>query len=242
MTIEQGLAVVRSIENGLIVSCQAHDHSALNQPRVISAMAVAAQQNEAVGVRINGMRNIKAVRRTVDIPVIGIEKLSLPGYRVYITPTCDSVRRVCLAGADIIAMDFTHRKRPRGQSLAEIIKYAKQNLGAVIMADVATLEEGIRAAELGADLVATTLYGYTDTTQKCHGPAFEVLRDLVRQVKIPVVLEGWVQTPDEVRKAFDLGAYAVVVGSAITNIEWLVQRFVEATPRVQHRPRHSQVE
>jgi N-acylglucosamine-6-phosphate 2-epimerase len=111
-----------------------------------------------------------------------------------------------------------------------------------LMADVATLKDGIPAAELGADLVATTLYGYTDTTRKRHGPAFELLRDLVRQVKIPVVLEGWVRTPDEVRKAFDLGAYAVVVGTVITNIEWLVHRFVEATPRVQRRPRRSEVE
>ena len=103
------------------------------------------------------------------------------------------------------------------------------------MADVATAEEGLAAAELGADLVATTLHGYTRATSRCEGPAFDVLSQLVRQSRVPVILEGRVRSPADVRRAFDLGAYAVVVGTAITGVEWLVREFSAATMRSRQR-------
>ena len=177
------------------------------------------------------MRNIKAARRKVSIPIIGLEKLRLAGSAVYITPTFESVRRVQRAGADIIALDATSRRRPGSQYLEEIIREAKGRFGAVIMADVATLDEASRAAELGADLVATTLYGYTSSTRSRKEPAFDLVRDASCHLSIPVVLEGHVRKPEEVSKAFDCGAYAVVVGKAITDIEWLVGRFAAAVPK-----------
>jgi len=194
-------------------------------------MAQVAERHGAVGVRIDGVRNIKAASRKVSVPIIGIEKLRLAGSAVYITPTFESVRRVQGAGADIIALDATGRRRPGSQCLEEIIREAKRSFGAVIMADVATLDEASRAAELGADLVATTLYGYTSSTRSRQGPAFDLVRDASCHLSIPVVLEGHVRKPEEVSKAFDFGAYAVVVGKAITDIEWLVGRFAAAVPK-----------
>ena len=231
MRASRASSPARVLQRGLIVSCQADDSSVLNRPEIISAMAQAAQRQGAVGVRINGVRNIKAARRKVSIPIIGLEKLRLAGSAVYITPTFESVRRVQRAGADIIALDATSRRRPGSQYLEEIIREAKGRFGAVIMADVATLDEASRAAELGADLVATTLYGYTSSTRSRKEPAFDLVRDASCHLSIPVVLEGHVRKPEEVSKAFDCGAYAVVVGKAITDIEWLVGRFAAAVPK-----------
>ncbi len=223
------------LKNGLIVSCQPRVHSALDRPAFVAALAAVAEQQGAVAVRINGTRNIRTVHRAVQIPILGIEKINDPDSSVYITPTLESVRRVHRAGAQIIALDGTERPRPHHQSLAEIIDASKTRLDALIMADVATLRQGLEAARLGVDLVSTTLYGYTEETQHCQGPAFDLARQLVRQVDIPVILEGRVHEPEQVRKAFDLGVYAVVVGTAITSIEWLTQRFVAACPNGKSR-------
>ncbi|MBZ5702585.1 MAG: N-acetylmannosamine-6-phosphate 2-epimerase [Acidobacteriia bacterium] len=223
--------VIQALKNGVIVSCQAPEDSPINHPLVISAMALVAEQQGAVAVRINGARNIRAVRRRVKIPIIGIEKLRVPGCSVYITPHLASARRVLRAGADIIAMDFTGGQRPGGQSAGEIVQELKQRSNVVVMADVATLEQGRKAQELGADLVATTLFGYTETTKQFCGPGFKLLRDLVRELSVPIILEGRVRSAVDVQKGFDLGAHAIVAGTAVTDIEWLVRRLVAAVPR-----------
>lgn len=222
---------ISKLKNGLIVSCQAPPHSPLNQPNIIAAMARVAEQRGAVGVRINGGRNIRAVCQSVDIALIGIEKQQFDESPVYITPTWESVRRVYRAGADIIALDCTDRPRPGGQSLAKTIQRAREQFNVPLMADIATLEEGLAAVDLGVDLVATTLYGYTEETKAWRGPGFTLLDNLVRQAKVPVIVEGRIHTPEQLRQAFELGAHAVVVGTAITNLDWLVQRFIEETPR-----------
>jgi N-acylglucosamine-6-phosphate 2-epimerase len=219
------------LRNGLIVSCQPRPGSALDRANFIAALAGVAEKQGAVAVRIRGVRNIRAVCRTVKIPVLGIEKINDPASEVYITPTLESVRRVYRAGAQIIAMDATDRPRPRGQSLADIVAAARQNLDALLMADVATLRQGVEAARLGFDMIGTTLCGYTADTRNCKGPAFNLARQLVREVDIPVILEGHVHEPDQVRRAFDAGIYAVVVGTAITDFEWLSRRFIDVCPK-----------
>ena len=219
------------LKNGLIVSCQPRLTSALDHPRFVAALAIVAEGQGAVAVRIRGVRDIRAVRREVHIPVLGIEKIDDPQSEVYITPTIESVRRVHRAGAHIIAMDATQRPRPRGQSLASIVEAAKDDFNALLMADVATVQQGVEAARLGFDMVGTTLCGYTKETKHCKGPAFDLARKLVREVDVPVILEGRVHEPAHVRRAFDLGAFAVVVGTAITDIEWLSRRFIEACPK-----------
>lgn len=232
----------RKLKGGLIVSCQEPPVSPLSRPEIIAAMALTAEQQGALGTRIDGPENIQAVRQATRIPVIGIEKTRVEGSPVYITPTWECFQRVSRAGAGIVALDATARRRPRNESLEAIMQKAKKKLKAVIMADVATLSEGMRAAELGADLIATTLCGYTRETRHCTGPAFQLLEDLVGHVKLPIVLEGRVRNPEDLRRAFDLGAYAVVVGTAITHVAWLTRNFVEATPRFRRRRRSSEIE
>ncbi len=219
------------LKNGLIVSCQPRVNSALDRPGFVAAMAVTANEQGAVAVRIRGVPDIRSVCRVVHIPVLGIEKINDPESDVYITPTFESVQRVYRAGAQIIAMDATERPRPRHQSLASIVTAAKDNFDALLMADVATIRQGVEAQRLGFDMVGTTLCGYTEDTKQCSGPAFDLAGRLVREVDIPVILEGRVHEPEHVRKAFDLGVYAVVVGTAITDFEWLSRRFIEACPR-----------
>jgi N-acylglucosamine-6-phosphate 2-epimerase len=219
------------LKNGLIVSCQPRPGSALDRSQFVAAIAAIAEEQGAVAVRIRGVRDIRAVLRTVHVPVLGIEKINDPDSEVYITPTLDSVRRVHRAGAQIIAMDATERPRPRGQPLAEIVAAAKANFEVLLMADVATLRQGVEAARLGFDMVGTTLCGYTEGTRHCKGPAFDLARRLVREVDIPVILEGRVHEPGHVRRAFDLGVHAVVVGTAITDFEWLSRRFIQACPK-----------
>jgi N-acylglucosamine-6-phosphate 2-epimerase len=233
---------IAALHKGLIVSCQAPQGSPLSRPQIIAALSLAAERSGAAAVRINGASNIREVRRRVRVPIIGIEKQPVADTPVYITPTFASLRRVLKSGADIVALDGTGRRRPGGQSLAEIIRRAKLELGATIMADVATVEEGLSAAELGADVVATTLHGYTRATGRCEEPAFDVLSQLVRQSRVPVILEGRLRSPADVRRAFELGAFAVVVGTAITGIEWLVREFAAATPCGRQRRRRPDVE
>lgn len=222
--------VVAGLKHGLIVSCQAAESSPLSRSRIIAALALVAEQQGAIGVRVNGSPNIRAVRNAVKIPVVGIEKRQLEGYPVYITPTFPSIRRVIRAGADIVALDCTARPRPEGQSLPELIGGARRDSSLPLMADVSTVDEGLAAADLGIDLIATTLYGYTEATKSSQGPGFRLLKGLVRKTGMPVVVEGRVHSPDDLKRAFDLGAYAVVVGAAITGVDWLVRQFVEATP------------
>jgi len=223
--------VIARLRHGLVVSCQAAESSPLSRSGIIAALALVAEQQGAVGVRVNGSRNIRAVRKSVKIPVVGIEKRQLEGYPVYITPTFSSLRRVVRAGADIVALDCTARPRPKGQSLPELIRAARGESIVPLMADVSSVDEGLAAADLGIDLIATTLYGYTGETSGTRGPGFRLLKGLVRETRLPVVVEGRVHSPDDLKRAFDLGAYAVVVGAAITGVDWLVRQFVQATPR-----------
>ncbi len=221
--------VIQRLYHGVIVSCQAPAGSPLDHPPCIAAMALAAELGGATGVRIAGVRNIRRVRRVTQLPIIGIEKVKSPASPVYITPTLRSMRHIHGAGADIIALDCTSRKRPGNYTVEQMLDTAKRELRALVMADVATVEEGVRAASLGADLVSTTLNGYTEETRcNAEGPALDLLKRLVRHVQVPVVLEGRVRTPQDVVRGLELGAYAVVVGTAITGVETLTREFVGA--------------
>ena len=222
-----------SLRGGLIVSCQAPIDSPLNEPHVISAMALAAEQQGAIGVRLNGPANIAAARARIQVPIIGIEKVVMPGSDVYITPTFAVAERVVQSGVDILALDATQRPRPNGENIAELIARIRAELATPVMADIATFDEGLRAADCGADIIATTLCGYTKETDGASLPAFDLLERLATNIKLPIICEGGVAAPDELRRAFDCGAFAVVVGTAITGITQLVQNFVRATPRSQ---------
>jgi N-acylglucosamine-6-phosphate 2-epimerase len=222
--------LLESLGGGLIVSCQAPAGSPLDDPHVISAMALTAEQQGAVGVRL--ATHIAATRRRLSLPIIGLEKIVTAGSDVYITPTFDVAARLAASGADIIALDATRRARPNGERREELLRRIRTELQTPVLADVATLDEGLWAAESGAALIATTLCGYTRETAGRPLPAFDLLEQLATRARVPVICEGGVATPEELRRAFDCGAFAVVVGTAITGITQLVKNFVAATPRV----------
>jgi N-acylglucosamine-6-phosphate 2-epimerase len=207
------------IPTGLIVSCQAPTDSPLHDPIVIAAMARSAVNRGANGVRIDTPAHIAAVRKQISAPIIGIWKQQLPGCEIYITPRFEEARAIALAGADIIAVDATLRNRPVGEDLNTLIARIHSELGKLVMADVDTIEAAIAAAEAGADTVATTLFGYTSATEKLSPPGFELLAKMVEKLNVPVICEGGIAGPEMAKKALDLGAVAVVVGTDITGID-----------------------
>ena len=222
------MGILEQLYNGLIVSCQAKPGSPLRDPKIMAAMARAAEQAGAAGIRANGPADIAAIRAVVKIPIIGIYKQELSGTDVYITPTIESAQAVIAAGADLVALDATARPRLGDLSAAELIRYCQTELGVPVMADISTLSEGIAAVEAGADLVATTLVGYTPYSHHLAPPNFELIRELILAVAIPVVVEGHISTPAEARLALDLGAHAVVVGAAITQPEYISRCYMDA--------------
>ena len=220
--------VIEALRHGLIVSCQAPVDSPLHEPVVIAAIALAAINQGAVGVRIDTPAHISAVRQQVKAPIIGLWKQQLPGYEVYITPQFHHAGAIAQSGADIIAIDATFRERPGGETVASLISRIHGELGKPVMADVDTIEAAIAAEAAGADLVATTLYGYTAQTQHLSPPGFELLTQMVQQLNIPAICEGGISSPQLARHALDLGAYAVVVGTAITGIDYQVKAYQQA--------------
>ncbi|MEA5621085.1 N-acetylmannosamine-6-phosphate 2-epimerase [Cronbergia sp. UHCC 0137] len=220
--------LISTLNKGLIVSCQAPVNSPLHEPMVIAAMAQAAVNNGAAGVRIDTPAHIKAVREKVQVPIIGLWKQVIPGSEVYITPQFHHAVAVAAAGADIIAIDATTRYRPDDENVADIITLIHQELGKPVMADVDTIEAAKAAVNAGADIVGTTLFGYTAETRNFTPPSWEFLTQIIEQLNIIVICEGGISSPHEARKALDLGANAVVVGTAITGIDLLVQAYKSA--------------
>lgn len=216
--------IIKVLERGLIVSCQAPVDSPLHEPVVIAATARAAVNQGAVGVRLDTPAHIKAVRQQVKAPIIGLWKQQLPGYEVYITPQFDHAAAIARAGADIIAIDATSRNRPEGETLGSLIDKI-HHLGKPVMADVDTIAAAIAAQSAGADIIGTTLYGYTAQTQNLSPPGFDLLSQMVEQLAVPAICEGGISSPQMARQALDLGAYAVVVGTAITGIDYQVKAY-----------------
>lgn len=219
---------------GLIVSCQAPIDSPLHQATAIAAMAQAALNQGAAGVRIDTPTHVQAVRAQRDAsgqttaPIIGLWKQQVPGFEVYITPRFADAEAIARAGADIIAIDATLRTRPNEETVSQLIARIHQELGKAVMADVDTLEAAIQAAEAGADVVGTTLYGYTAETQHLSPPGFELLSQMVEKLEIPVICEGGIAGPQMAKHALDLGAWAVVVGTDITGIDAKVKAYQAA--------------
>ncbi|HUU55356.1 MAG TPA: N-acetylmannosamine-6-phosphate 2-epimerase [Armatimonadota bacterium] len=223
--------VLRSIQGGLLVSCQAEEGSPFFQPESMARFAKAAELGGAVGIRAKET-DIRAIKDTCSIPVIGIDKVHLEGFEVYITPRFEDAQRIAAAGAEIIALDCTPRPRPGGVTMEEMVSRIKTELKLPVMADIATLDEAIAAENAGADIVATTLSGYTTYSPKRDTPDFDLLQAVIRAVKVPVIAEGHLFTLAEARACFAIGAHAIVIGTAITRPIELTQRFVNAISSV----------
>ena len=216
-------------EGGLIVSVQAPQGSPCHATKVITAMAAASMANGAAGVRLNSPEHVAAVRRRCpEALIVGLWKRPSSDSPVIITPRYEDLAAVWSAGADVVALDATDRPRPEGERLEAMVARAKAELAAVLMADIDTLANGERAAAMGFDWVGTTLYGYTQATAHQHPPGLELLRPLRERLGIPVLCEGGIASPRQARQAMDLGATAVVVGTAITGIDQQVRCYHQA--------------
>ena len=201
----------------------------LNAPETVALFARCAVANGAAGVRIEGGARIAAVRAAVDVPIVGLVKRAYPGFAPYITPTASELDEVGAAGAEIIAFDATARPQPSGRDVTATVA-AVAALGRTAMADCSTADEMVRAAAAGATIVATTLCGYTDETRGARLPAIDLL-PRARSSGAFVIAEGGLGSPEDVRRAFAAGADAVVVGTAISNLDALVRAFAQAAPR-----------
>ena len=200
---------------------------------MIAAIAQAAILNGAVGVRIDTPAHVKAVRERVKSPIIGLWKQQIPGYEVYITPQFEHAEAIAQAGADIIAIDATLRDRPDAETVETLITRIHDELGKPVMADVDTIESAIAAAAAGADIVGTTLYGYTAQTENFAPPGFDLLTQIVELISVPAICEGGIASPQQAKHALALGAYAVVVGTAITGIDSNVKMYRTVFPNTE---------
>ena len=224
-------SVLERIKNTVIVSVQAMPYEPLYQEQCMIAMMKSVINGGAGALRVAGVRDTHNAKKLFNVPVIGITKPErIPdNYKeiVYITPTVKDVLDIINAGADIVAFDGTQRKRPNDEKIKDLIKYIHINKK-LAMADISTVEEGIKAAEAGADILSTTLAGYTmeSLNSPSKEPDFKLLEELAKITNIPVVLEGRIWEPKQVNKAFELGAHCVVIGSAITRPQLITKKFV----------------
>lgn len=212
------------IAGGLVVSCQAPRRSPLRAPALIAQIARAAELGGAVGLRINSPEDVAAVASVSEVPIIGLHKVA-GTRREIITPGEHFARALIAAGAHVVAVEATRERLGDDIGLLTWIR----DLGVPVMADVATLEEGLRAWDSGVELVGSTLSGYTaDTMSSSEEPDLALVEALAAR-GVRVVAEGRYRTPLHVRAAFDAGAHAVVVGGAITDPLTTTERFVAAS-------------
>lgn len=221
--------ILERIKGQLIVSCQALPSEPLyvEEKSIMYLMARAAKQAGSPCIRTSSIRDVLAIKEETDLPVIGIIKIVYDGYDSYITPTMKEVDELYAADADIIALDCTMRRRGDGSTINEFIAQIKEKYpDVVLMADISTYEEGVNAWKCGVDFVGTTLSEYTDYSPKVDGPDVELVKKLSETIDIPVIAEGKVHYPDEAVQMLEAGAYAVVVGGAITRPLEIATRFI----------------
>lgn len=222
--------LIASLRNGMIVSCQNEQDDPFNSAELVAKFARAAVLGGAAGIRTEGPENIAAIRSVTDLPLIGIVDGHFANGWICITPDFTDVENILKSGADLIALDVTSRKRPNGMDGIEFFDEVRERYDVPLIADIATFEEGIRAAELGADAIATTLAGYTEYTQRSltDGPDFALIEELSRAVKIPVIAQGRIWTPQQAAEALKRGAFCAVAGAAVTRPQMITRRFVDA--------------
>lgn len=221
--------ILDALAGGLIVSCQVKTDDPLYSDGVVARLAQCAIWGGAKGLRLNEPANIAAVRPLTDLPIIGLWKESAPGTDVFLTPTLKHAKAVLEAGADVVAVDATDRIGPRGTRAHAIIGEIREMLGDVpILADIRNADEARHALQLGADLVAPTLYRFGDNPKSTDEPDFDELAAILESCRGlgPVVMEGKINTPEQALESLYMGAHAVVVGSAITRPHLTTLRFV----------------
>lgn len=219
--------VLKAIKGGLIVSCQALEDEPLHSSYIMMRMAKAALVGGAIGIRANSPEDCKEIKNNVNLPMISIYKRVYGTSNVYITPTINEVKELLPVKPEIIAVDATRRERPDGKSLEEFFKEIREVYDGLLLADISDLEEGIKAEKIGFDMVSTTLSGYTDYTLDRSKPDIELIKSLRESIKIPIIAEGNIDSPENAMKCLEAGAWAIVVGGAITRPQLITKKFVE---------------
>lgn len=221
--------ILEKIKGGLIVSCQALPEEPLHSSYIMSRMAYAAYLGGAAGIRANMVEDITEIKKTVDLPIIGIIKQVYDDSDVYITPTINEVAKLYECGVDIIAVDATNRIRTGGVSFEDFFTEVRKEFpDQLFMADTSCFDEGKKARELGIDIVGTTMSGYTPYTKGTVLPDFGLMERYVKELDCPVIAEGGIWTPEQLKKALDIGVHAAVVGTAITRPREITKRFADA--------------
>ena len=213
------------IKGKLVISCQALPGEPLHSPMIMGRMALAAKNAGAAGIRAQGVADIIEIKQVTGLPVIGIIKRNYPDSEVFITATKKEVQELLATDCEMVALDATIRPRPNGELLQDLLDqiHAANRLA---MADCSTLEEAKIAEEMGFDCVSTTLAGYTSYSTQTSGPDVELVKQLVKDCQIPVIAEGKIHTPEQLKEIMDLGVYSAVVGGAITRPQEIAQRFI----------------
>ena len=225
--------LIEQLKGGMIVSCQAEGDDPFNaNPEYMALFARAAEMGGAIGIRTQGITKLEAIKRATPLPVIGLLKSQFEDGTVRITGSFDEVEQLINSNSDIVAIDGTFRER-EGLTGPEFIKAVKHRYGCLVLADIATFSEAKACEEAGADCVSTTLNGYTPDTMKYHdGPNYDILKECVNGLSIPVFAEGRYNTPAEAGMAMKLGAFAVISGTAITRPRVITQWFVAEVNKI----------
>lgn len=222
-------SVLEKIKGGLIVSCQALKEEPLYSSYIMSRMAYAAMLGGASGIRANTVADITEIKKTVNLPIIGIIKEVYGDCDVYITPTMKEIDALVECGVDIVATDATCRERPDGKTLDEFFgEVRKKYPNQMFMADCSSYEEGIHAAKIGFDMIGTTMNGYTEYTKDAELPNIDLMERLSKECGKPVIAEGGIWLPEQLKAALDAGVWAAVIGGAITRPMEITKRFVAA--------------
>lgn len=224
------MKILDDLKGSLLVSCQAYKEEPLHGSYIMAKMALAAKEGGAKGVRGSGVEDIAAIKKEIDLPIVGINKKFTEGCEVIITPDLKSAEEIVNAGTDIVAIDCTFRKNYLGVYSYEYIpEFKKKYPNIPVMADIATLEEAINAYKLGAEIVSTTLSGYTENSPKQEEPDFKLIKDIREALGDAVYInaEGRIVTKEDVKKALDMGADFVTVGTAITRPQWITKQITD---------------
>ena len=217
--------MLNQIKGKLIVSCQALPDEPLHSSFIMGRMALAAKQGGASGIRAQSAEDIKEIMTVVDLPVIGIIKRNYDDSEIYITPTQKEVKELLETKCQMIAIDATNRKRPNDENMKDLLDLIHQG-GRLAMADISTYEEAVNAEKMGFDVISTTLCGYTSYSTNYEGPNLELIGQLVQDLHIPVIAEGKINHPDDLKAVLKAGAYSAVVGGAITRPQLITKKFV----------------
>ena len=220
---------IKTLKGKLIVSCQALPQEPLHSSFIMGRMARAAKEGGAAGIRANTKEDIKEIQEVTGLPIIGIVKRDYPDSAVYITPTMKEIDALAATGVEIIALDATDRPRPNGLDLDTLFKEARAKYpNQLFMADCSCYEDCKHAAEIGFDLVGTTLCGYTAKTKGTAIPNYDLLSRITTELSVPVIAEGGVWERGQLQKVFSYPVHAAVIGTAITRPRDITRRFVEA--------------